>query len=103
MVYFFHFPSFLDQNDSTLNYIAILCQILGFYLKAILPETSPFLFAQMAVLNSFFKMFIVLGMYNFGENIRACHDFISRSCKQSVLESFYEKSFSFKLNYTRTD
>jgi hypothetical protein len=34
-------------------------------IKAIQPETSPFLSAQMAVLSSFFQMFIVLGMYNF--------------------------------------
>ena len=48
--------------------IAILFPISGFYLKyiqAILPETSPFSTAQMAVLSSFFLMFIVLGMYNF--------------------------------------
>ena len=36
-----------------------------FEIQAILPETSPFLSAQMAVLSSFFQMFIVLGMYNF--------------------------------------
>ena len=35
-------------------------------IQAILSETSPFLSAQMAVLSSFFQMFIVLGMYNFG-------------------------------------
>ena len=35
-------------------------------IQAILPETSLFLSAQMAVLSSFFQMFIVLGMYNFG-------------------------------------
>ena len=43
-------------------------QISGFYLKykvCILPETSPFLSAQIVVLSSFFQMFIVLGMYNF--------------------------------------
>ena len=34
-------------------------------IQAILPETSPFLSAQMAVLSSFFQLFIVLGMYNF--------------------------------------
>ena len=34
-------------------------------IQAILPETSPFLSAQMAVLSSFFQMFIVLGMHNF--------------------------------------
>ena len=50
----------------------MLFQISGFYLKyiqAILPETSPFLSAQMAVLSIFFQMFIVLGMYNFGRNV----------------------------------
>ena len=34
--------------------------------QAILLETSPFLSAQMAVLSSFFQVFRVLGMYNFG-------------------------------------
>ena len=38
-----------------------------FEMQAILPETSPFLSAQMAGLSSFFQMFIVLGMYNFEE------------------------------------
>ena len=33
-----------------------------------LPETSPFLSAQMAVLSSFLQVFIVLGIYNFGFN-----------------------------------
>ena len=33
-------------------------------LQAILPETSPFLSSQMAVLSSFFQIFMVLGMYN---------------------------------------
>ena len=44
---------------------------LRFLLKiqAILPETSPFLFAQMAVLSSSFQMFIVLGMYNFAAKL----------------------------------
>ena len=37
-----------------------------FEIQAILPETSPFLSIQMAVLSSFFQMFIVLVMYNFG-------------------------------------
>ena len=34
-------------------------------IRAILPETSPFLSAQMAVPSSLFQMFIVLVMYNF--------------------------------------
>jgi hypothetical protein len=38
-------------------------------IQAILPETSPFLSAQMAVLSSFFQVFIVLGMYNFAWNV----------------------------------
>jgi hypothetical protein len=33
--------------------------------QANLPETSPFLFAQMALVSTFIQMFIVLGMYNF--------------------------------------
>ena len=35
------------------------------YVQAVLPETSLFLFAQMAVLSRSFQMFKVLGMYNF--------------------------------------
>ena len=31
-----------------------------------LPETNPFFSAQMALVSTFFQMFIVLGMYNFG-------------------------------------
>jgi hypothetical protein len=33
--------------------------------QAKLPKTSPFLSAQMALVSTFFQMFIVLGMYNF--------------------------------------
>ena len=33
--------------------------------QAYLPETSPFFSAQMALVSTFFQMFIVLGMYNF--------------------------------------
>jgi hypothetical protein len=33
--------------------------------QANLPETSPFLPAQMALVSTFFQMFILLGMYNF--------------------------------------
>ena len=47
------------------NQIAILFQISGFYLKYKL--FCPFLFVQMAVLSSFFQMFIILGMYNFAQ------------------------------------
>ena len=33
-------------------------------LQANLPETSPFLSAQIALVSDFFQMFILLGMYN---------------------------------------
>jgi hypothetical protein len=38
--------------------------------QANLPETSPlfFFYAQMALVSTFFQMFIVLGMYNFRGN-----------------------------------
>ena len=36
------------------------------FTKANLSETSPFLSAQMALLSTFFQVYIVLGMYNFG-------------------------------------
>ena len=42
-------------------------------MQAILPETSPFLSAQIAVLSSFFQMFIVLGMYNFVTRLEIIH------------------------------
>ena len=69
-------------------------QISGFYLKyiqAILPETSPYLSAQMAVLSSFFQMFIVLGMYNFA--------FTSKeSLRQVVLT--YQTKINYRLRHT---
>ena len=40
--------------------------------QANLPETSPFLSAQMTLVSTFFQMFIVLGMYNFEENVKIC-------------------------------
>ena len=39
-------------------------------IQAILPNNSPFLSAQMAVLSNFFQMFIALGMYNFESVIK---------------------------------
>ena len=39
-------------------------------IQAILPEISPFLSAEMAVLSNFFQMFIALGMYNFESVIK---------------------------------
>jgi hypothetical protein len=58
---------FLTKIHSKFNKFRVKKLDLRFLLEiqAILPETSPFLSAQMAVLSSFFQMFIVLGMYNF--------------------------------------
>ena len=36
--------------------------------QANLPETSPFLSAQMVLVSPIFQMFIVLGIYNFGRS-----------------------------------
>ena len=36
------------------------------------PETSSFLSAQIALLSSFFQLFMILGMYDFGANISNC-------------------------------
>ena len=74
MVYFFHFSRFFWMKiHPKLNKFRI--KELDWYIvsdfrflleiQAILPKTSLFLPAQMAVLYSFFQMFIVLGMYNF--------------------------------------
>ena len=67
MGYFFHFSSFRMKINYKLNKFRIKnldCYIvtdLRFLLEmqAILPKTSPFVSAQMAVLSSFFQMFIV--------------------------------------------
>ena len=45
-------------------------------MQTILPETSPFLSAQMAVMSSFFQMFIVLGMYNFALPVNFSRSFM---------------------------
>ena len=37
--------------------------------QANLPENSPFLSTQMALVRTFFQMFLVLGMYNFDARI----------------------------------
>ena len=41
--------------------------------QANLPETSPYLSAQMALVSTFFQMFIVLGMYNFAPILISLH------------------------------
>ena len=48
-------------------YIPILFNISVLLdVQANLPETSPFFSAQMALMSTFFQMYIVLWMYNFG-------------------------------------
>ena len=67
MGYFFTFQVFWMKIQTKLNRFRIkklYCYIVSdlrflLEIQAILPETSPFLFAQMAVLSSFFQMFIV--------------------------------------------
>ena len=54
--------------------------------QTILPQTSPFLFAQMAVLRIFFQMFIVFGMYNCGTTTLAAELWFlySRCCISQI-------------------
>ena len=59
--------------------------------QANLPETSPFLSAQMTLVGSFFQMFIALGMYNFGIMKKL------PPCFNSHTMSFYEYCDSFSL------
>jgi hypothetical protein len=69
MGYYFHFSIFLGEKTFEINFrIPVLFNISGLLdVQANLPETSPFLSAQMALVSTFFQMFIVLGlgMYNF--------------------------------------
>ena len=77
MGYFFHV--FWKKLHSKLTKFRIKKYVLDCYIvsdlrflleiQAILPKTSPFSCAQMAMLSGFFQMFIVLGMYNFGGNL----------------------------------
>ena len=48
-------------SNSGLQYCLRFQVLLDLYLS----EASPFLSAQLAVLSSFFQVFVVLGMYNF--------------------------------------
>ena len=85
-------------------------------IQAILPETSPFLAAQMAVLSSFFQKFLVFEMYSFhcnkinniwlkfvfleqcawlGMNCLRCRCWLlwwccDTWCKMAVLSSFFQ-------------
>jgi hypothetical protein len=56
-------------------------------MQANLPETSPFLSPQMYFLSSFFQVFQVLGVYNFGgrsQNVT----FRMRKLKKGLLKAF---------------
>jgi hypothetical protein len=70
-------------------------------IQAILPETNPFLSAQMAVLSSFFQMLIVLGMYNFFQHLstkgfRKSHiNQISHYLSEHPLMHFKEKAMDY--------
>ena len=55
-----------------------------------LPETIPFLSAQMALPSSFFQVFIVLGMYNFKTKSKA------KACK-NVHNHLRSATASFKM------
>ena len=53
-----------------------------------LPETSPFLTAKMALVSTFFQMFMVLGMYNFGVQINSPNVFVEIfQCVSVALDS----------------
>ena len=66
---FFEWENILNWlENSGLKSRFLFCLIFQVfcYVQANLPETSPFLSAQMALVSTFFQMFIVLGMYNYG-------------------------------------
>ena len=93
--------------------------------QAYLPETSPFFSAQMALVSTFFQMFIVLGMYNFALKWESRQPDlwsieITRSCSKlveilvvicssswfvavSVPIYFLFKSFEFRRQMTKID
>ena len=71
--YFFWLKIYSKLNTFKIKKLGFLLEI-----KAILPETRPFLFAQMAVLSSFFQIFIVLGMYNFAARLKNHSDVFTK-------------------------
>ena len=94
MGYIFHFSNFLDENtlcieleiqDWNLDCYIVLDLCFSIDVKADLPETSPFLFAQMAGLSKFFQMFMVLGMYNFASKLQREVIILRASAKKSLL------------------
>ena len=65
---FFGWKNILNQlENSWLNCRFLLCLIFQFYLmyRLICQKPAHFLSAQMALVSTFFQMFIVLGIYNF--------------------------------------
>ena len=75
MGYYSHFSSFFGLKNilnwlenSGLNSRFLFCLIFQFYLmyRLICQKPANFLSAQMALVSTFFQIFIVLGMYNFG-------------------------------------
>ena len=64
--------------------------------QANLPETSPyFVCPKMALVSSFFQMFIVLGMYNFDFKRSSCKKIIHFNCYLFLNISFQCSSFQF--------
>ena len=72
---YFHFSSFFGWKhfklSSGLKSRFLFCLIFQFYLmyRLICQKPDHFLFAQMDLVSTFFKMFIVLAMYNFATHI----------------------------------
>ena len=89
MGYYFHFSSFLGEKtfykleNSGLESRFLFCLIFQFYLmyRLICQKPPHFLSAQMALVSTFLKMFIVLGMYNFVVTVefktKLYHNFLS--------------------------
>ena len=67
MGYYFHFSSFLGDENSGLKSRFVFCLIFQFYLiyRLICQKPAHFLSAQMSLVSTFFQMFIVFGMHNF--------------------------------------
>ena len=74
MGYYFHFSSFLGEKAFKINlkiqdknldsYFFLIFQFYLMYML-ICQKPAHFLSAQMALVNTFFQILIVLGMYNF--------------------------------------
>ena len=64
-----HFKLIENSGLKSRFLFCLICISVLLDVHANLPETSPFLSAQMALVSTFFQMFIVLGMYNFGMDL----------------------------------